>query len=148
MNTFLYAVRKLFFVLKFSTTSVTCQRYTTTDSCPFFFLSFHHICGLSIQVDFVGQHLNTAIWVECVEKAVYTNIVLVGMSVTPILFIHLLVFSCLGCVQTQEFLVLGRQTLTELRDCIYCLTNQVMEKTGQHSPSGYFLIEVNESLCN
>ncbi|KAL9670082.1 hypothetical protein QQ045_007633 [Rhodiola kirilowii] len=43
--------------------------------------------------------------------------------------------------KTQEFLVLGRQTLTELRDCIYCLTNQVMERTGQYSPSGYFLIE-------
>ncbi|CAM8942053.1 unnamed protein product [Rhodiola kirilowii] len=43
--------------------------------------------------------------------------------------------------KTQEFLVLGRQTLTELRDSIYCLTNQVMERTGQYSPSGYFLIE-------
>uniref|UniRef100_A0A7N0UJD0 snRNA-activating protein complex subunit n=1 Tax=Kalanchoe fedtschenkoi TaxID=63787 RepID=A0A7N0UJD0_KALFE len=43
--------------------------------------------------------------------------------------------------KTQEFLVLGRQTLTDLRDHIYCLTDQVMEKTGQYSPSGYFLIE-------
>ncbi|KAE7998102.1 hypothetical protein FH972_002678 [Carpinus fangiana] len=44
-------------------------------------------------------------------------------------------------VKTQEFLVLGRQSLTELRDKIYCLTDQVMQKAGQHDPSGYFLIE-------
>ncbi|XP_031266908.1 snRNA-activating protein complex subunit [Pistacia vera] len=44
-------------------------------------------------------------------------------------------------VKTQEFLVLGRQTLTELRDKIYCLTDQVMQKAGEHDPSGYFLIE-------
>ncbi|XVF85261.1 hypothetical protein PTKIN_Ptkin17bG0103700 [Pterospermum kingtungense] len=41
----------------------------------------------------------------------------------------------------QEFLVLGHQTLTELKDKIYCLTDQVMQKAGQHDPSGYFLIE-------
>uniref|UniRef100_A0A2N9IJX5 snRNA-activating protein complex subunit n=1 Tax=Fagus sylvatica TaxID=28930 RepID=A0A2N9IJX5_FAGSY len=49
-------------------------------------------------------------------------------------------------VKTQEFLVLGRQTLTELRDKIYCLTDQVMQKAGQHDPSGYFLIE--DVFCN
>lgn len=46
-------------------------------------------------------------------------------------------------VKTQEFLVLGGQTLTELRDKIYCLTDQMMRKAGQHDPSGYFLIEVS-----
>ncbi|PRQ20626.1 putative snRNA-activating protein complex, subunit 3 [Rosa chinensis] len=40
-------------------------------------------------------------------------------------------------IKTQEFLVLGRQSLTELRDKIYCLTDHVMRK----DPSGYFLIE-------
>ncbi|XP_010244822.1 PREDICTED: snRNA-activating protein complex subunit [Nelumbo nucifera] len=49
-------------------------------------------------------------------------------------------------VKTQEFLVLGRQTLTELRDNIYCLTDQWMQKTGQHDSSGYFLIE--DIFCN
>ncbi|KAL5838899.1 hypothetical protein ACOSQ3_016068 [Xanthoceras sorbifolium] len=44
-------------------------------------------------------------------------------------------------MKTQEFLVLGLQTLTELRDRIYCLTDQVMQKAGEHDPSGYFLIE-------
>ncbi|KDO78627.1 hypothetical protein CISIN_1g0136332mg, partial [Citrus sinensis] len=44
-------------------------------------------------------------------------------------------------VKTQEFLVLGRQMLTELRDVICCLTDQVMQKAGQYDPSGYFLIE-------
>ncbi|XP_030971003.1 snRNA-activating protein complex subunit isoform X3 [Quercus lobata] len=48
--------------------------------------------------------------------------------------------------KTQEFLVLGRQTLTELRDKIYCLTDQMMQKAGQHDPSGYFLIE--DVFCN
>ncbi|GKV32025.1 hypothetical protein SLEP1_g40662 [Rubroshorea leprosula] len=43
--------------------------------------------------------------------------------------------------KTQEFLVLGQQTLTELRDKIYCLSDQVMQKAGKHDPSGYFLIE-------
>ncbi|KAM7269524.1 hypothetical protein ACFE04_025021 [Oxalis oulophora] len=38
-------------------------------------------------------------------------------------------------------MVLGSQTLTELRDKIYCLTDQVMRKADQHDPSGYFLIE-------
>ncbi|GKV07323.1 hypothetical protein SLEP1_g19117 [Rubroshorea leprosula] len=41
----------------------------------------------------------------------------------------------------QEFLVLGQQKLTELRDKIYCLSDQVMKKAGQHDPSGYFVIE-------
>ncbi|KAK7411269.1 hypothetical protein VNO78_02702 [Psophocarpus tetragonolobus] len=41
----------------------------------------------------------------------------------------------------QELLVLGRQMLTALRDKIFCSTDQVMQKAGQHDPSGYFLIE-------
>lgn len=49
-------------------------------------------------------------------------------------------------VKNQEFLVLGQQTLTELRDKIYCLTDHVMQKAKQHDPSGYFLIE--DTLCN
>ncbi|WCJ33343.1 snRNA activating complex family protein [Euphorbia peplus] len=48
--------------------------------------------------------------------------------------------------KTQEFLVLGRQPLTEMRDKIYCMTDQVMQKAGQHDPSGYFLIE--DVFCN
>ncbi|KAF5742813.1 snRNA-activating protein complex subunit [Tripterygium wilfordii] len=43
--------------------------------------------------------------------------------------------------KTQEFLVLGRQTLSELRDKINCLTDCVMQKAEQPDPSGYFLIE-------
>ncbi|KAL7262406.1 hypothetical protein ACSBR1_000726 [Camellia fascicularis] len=49
-------------------------------------------------------------------------------------------------VKTQELLVLGRQPLMELRDKIYCLTDQVMHKAGEHEPSGYFLIE--DVFCN
>ncbi|WVZ10817.1 hypothetical protein V8G54_015347 [Vigna mungo] len=41
----------------------------------------------------------------------------------------------------QELLVLGGQMLTALRDKIFCSTDQVMHKAGQHDPSGYFLIE-------
>ncbi|KAK1364525.1 snRNA-activating protein complex subunit [Heracleum sosnowskyi] len=48
--------------------------------------------------------------------------------------------------KTQEFLVLGRQFLTELRDKIYCLTDQLMERAGQHDTSGYFLVE--DAFCN
>ncbi|XP_020868883.1 snRNA-activating protein complex subunit isoform X2 [Arabidopsis lyrata subsp. lyrata] len=44
-------------------------------------------------------------------------------------------------VKTQEFLVLGRQMLTELKDNIHCATDQVMKKAGKYDPSGYFLIE-------
>ncbi|XP_057420919.1 snRNA-activating protein complex subunit-like isoform X2 [Lotus japonicus] len=44
-------------------------------------------------------------------------------------------------LKTQELLVLGRQTLTSLRDKIFCSTDQVMQKAGQHDPSGFFLIE-------
>ncbi|XP_012568105.1 snRNA-activating protein complex subunit isoform X2 [Cicer arietinum] len=44
-------------------------------------------------------------------------------------------------VKTQELLVHGAQTLTGLRDKICCSTDQVMQKAGQHDPSGYFLIE-------
>ncbi|MBA0809080.1 hypothetical protein Gohar_024763 [Gossypium harknessii] len=43
--------------------------------------------------------------------------------------------------KVQEFLVLGRQTLTEIKDKICCLTDQVMQKAGRYDPSGYFLIE-------
>ncbi|KAL8046071.1 hypothetical protein ABFS82_08G157700 [Erythranthe guttata] len=49
-------------------------------------------------------------------------------------------------LKTQEFLVLGRQFLTEVRDKIYCLTDEIMKKAGQHDPSGYFLIE--DVFCN
>ncbi|XP_050219758.1 snRNA-activating protein complex subunit isoform X2 [Mercurialis annua] len=49
-------------------------------------------------------------------------------------------------IKTQEFLVLGRQTLTEMRDKIYCMTDQVMQKAQQHDPSGYFLVE--DVFCN
>lgn len=48
--------------------------------------------------------------------------------------------------KTQEFLVLGRHTLSEFRDKIYCMTDQLMRKAGQHDPSGYFLIE--DMFCN
>ncbi|CAL5199636.1 unnamed protein product [Lathyrus oleraceus] len=44
-------------------------------------------------------------------------------------------------VKIQELLVLGGQTLTVLRDKICCSTDQIMQKAGQHDPSGYFLIE-------
>ncbi|KAG8648435.1 snRNA-activating protein complex subunit isoform X3 [Manihot esculenta] len=49
-------------------------------------------------------------------------------------------------LKTQEFLVLGRQMLTEMRDRIYCMTDQVMQKAGQYDLSGYFLIE--DVFCN
>ncbi|XP_028787757.1 snRNA-activating protein complex subunit-like isoform X1 [Neltuma alba] len=45
------------------------------------------------------------------------------------------------CVKTQELLVIGGQTLTALRDKIFCSMDQVMHNAGQHDPSGYFLIE-------
>ncbi|KNA06379.1 hypothetical protein SOVF_181460 isoform A [Spinacia oleracea] len=48
--------------------------------------------------------------------------------------------------KTHEFLVLGSQTLTELRDKIRCLTDMVMQKADAYDPSGYFLIE--EIFCN
>lgn len=34
--------------------------------------------------------------------------------------------------------------LTELKDKIHCLTDQLMKKAGKYDPSGYFLIEVRE----
>ncbi|KAF8403831.1 hypothetical protein HHK36_011937 [Tetracentron sinense] len=43
--------------------------------------------------------------------------------------------------ETQELLVLGWQTLAELRDSIYSLTDEMMHKAGQYGPSGYFLTE-------
>ncbi|KAG8365318.1 hypothetical protein BUALT_Bualt18G0092200 [Buddleja alternifolia] len=49
-------------------------------------------------------------------------------------------------MKTQEFLVLARQFLTEVRDKIYCLTDEIMKKAGQYDPSGYFLIE--DVFCN
>lgn len=49
-------------------------------------------------------------------------------------------------MKSQEFLVLGQQTLTELRDKIYCSTDLIMRKAEQHDPSAYFLIE--DVFCN
>lgn len=49
-------------------------------------------------------------------------------------------------MKTQEFLVLGRQFLTEVKDKIYCLTDEIMKKAGQYDSSGYFLIE--DVFCN
>lgn len=48
-------------------------------------------------------------------------------------------------IKTQEFLVLGLQFLTELRDKIYCITDEIMKKTGKSDPSGFFLVEA--SFC-
>jgi hypothetical protein len=45
-------------------------------------------------------------------------------------------------LQSQEFLVLGSQLLTDLKDNIYCSTNKLMEVNNQRDHSGYFLIEV------
>nr|GMD55137.1 snRNA-activating protein complex subunit isoform X1 [Ipomoea batatas] len=47
-------------------------------------------------------------------------------------------------MKSQEFLVLGQQCLTEFRDQIYCITDEIMRKADKDDPSGYFLIEVNE----
>lgn len=49
-------------------------------------------------------------------------------------------------LQTQEFLAHGRQTLAELKDKLYCLTDKLMVKAGQQDSSGYFLIEVRNSV--
>ncbi|KAI3456620.1 hypothetical protein Pfo_013283 [Paulownia fortunei] len=49
-------------------------------------------------------------------------------------------------LKTQEFLVLARQFLTEVRDKIYCLTDEIMRKAGHYDPSGYFFIE--DVFCN
>lgn len=45
-------------------------------------------------------------------------------------------------LQIQEFMVLGSQPLTMLKDRVYCLTNKLMEKAEKYDPSGYFLFEV------
>ncbi|KAF0916461.1 hypothetical protein E2562_007545 [Oryza meyeriana var. granulata] len=46
-----------------------------------------------------------------------------------------------GSVKSQEFLVLGSQLLTDLRDNIYCFSDKLMNVAKQHVRSGYFLIE-------
>ncbi|XP_044359066.1 snRNA-activating protein complex subunit isoform X2 [Triticum aestivum] len=46
-----------------------------------------------------------------------------------------------GSVKNQEFLVLGSQLLTDLKDNIYCSTNKLMELNKLHNHSGFFLIE-------
>ncbi|EAZ14586.1 hypothetical protein OsJ_04509 [Oryza sativa Japonica Group] len=43
--------------------------------------------------------------------------------------------------KSQEFLVLGSQLLTDLRDNIYCFKDKLMNVAKQHVHSGYFLIE-------
>ncbi|XP_042432213.1 snRNA-activating protein complex subunit-like isoform X1 [Zingiber officinale] len=48
--------------------------------------------------------------------------------------------------KNQEFLALGSQTLSELKNHIYCLTNKLMDTAGVHDNSGYFLIE--DTFCN
>ncbi|KAM2917023.1 hypothetical protein FF1_045872 [Malus domestica] len=51
-------------------------------------------------------------------------------------------------LQNQELLVLGQQTLTELRNKSDCLTDHVMPKAGQHDPSTYLLVEVRNLFIN
>ncbi|CAI9109954.1 OLC1v1009898C2 [Oldenlandia corymbosa var. corymbosa] len=48
--------------------------------------------------------------------------------------------------KSQEFLVLGQQFLSEIKDKIYCLTDEIMKKEGVEDSSGYFLIE--DVFCN
>lgn len=42
-------------------------------------------------------------------------------------------------LKTQEFHVLGSQPLTDLRDCMYCLNDHIIN--GKQTRSGYFFIE-------
>ncbi|CAH9068632.1 unnamed protein product [Cuscuta europaea] len=49
-------------------------------------------------------------------------------------------------MKSQEFVVLGQQFLTEIRDKIYCITDEIMSRAGKNDPSGYFLIE--DVFCN
>nr|GEZ06422.1 hypothetical protein [Tanacetum cinerariifolium] len=44
-------------------------------------------------------------------------------------------------VKNLEILVLGQQFLTELRDKMYCLSDEIMKTVTKYDPSGYFLIE-------
>ncbi|XP_068655154.1 snRNA-activating protein complex subunit [Aristolochia californica] len=44
-------------------------------------------------------------------------------------------------MKIQELFVLGKQTLTQLKDNISCVTDELMHKAEQYDPSGYFLIE-------
>nr|GEV61748.1 hypothetical protein [Tanacetum cinerariifolium] len=44
-------------------------------------------------------------------------------------------------VKNLEILVLGQQFLTELRDKMYCLSDEIMKTATKYDPSGYFLIE-------
>ncbi|EPS58429.1 hypothetical protein M569_16385 [Genlisea aurea] len=44
--------------------------------------------------------------------------------------------------KVQEFLILGGQFLTEAKDRIACVSDEMMKKAGVYDPSGYFLIEV------
>eukprot|EP01080_Neovahlkampfia_damariscottae_P012307 gene12307-5981_t len=42
-------------------------------------------------------------------------------------------------LKVQEYIILGSQKLTELRDCFYCLNDHMI--SGNEFPSGYFFIE-------
>ena len=42
-------------------------------------------------------------------------------------------------IKTQEFVVLGSQSLTVLRDALYCVEDKILD--GPHTPSSYFFVE-------
>jgi hypothetical protein len=52
-----------------------------------------------------------------------------------ILNVNIIYVNCLA----QEFLVLGSQPLTALKDRVYCLQNKQLD--GPHTPSSFFFIE-------
>lgn len=55
------------------------------------------------------------------------------------ILLRIAIFDCKSKALSQEYLFLGSQYLSEVKDSIYCLSQQYY---GKHfSPSGYFLIE-------
>lgn len=65
-----------------------------------------------------------------------------GILICRVKYVGNKFFGDLLSLQSQEFLVLGSQLLTDLRDNIYCFKDKLMNVAKQHVHSGYFLIEV------
>lgn len=69
-------------------------------------------------------------------------LIIFGILICRVKYVGNKFFGDLLSLQSQEFLVLGSQLLTDLRDNIYCFKDKLMNVAKQHVHSGYFLIEV------
>eukprot|EP00301_Raphidiophrys_heterophryoidea_P012303 c18738_g1_i1.p1 GENE.c18738_g1_i1~~c18738_g1_i1.p1 ORF type:complete len:342 (-),score=67.44 c18738_g1_i1:167-1192(-) len=82
-----------------------------------------------LNMNYISQAMRSEAASDVVDRELQPNDVMISVSFHD--------FD--KCTKTQEFLIVGTQTLANIRDRIYCLEDIIL--CGPETPSAYFLIE-------